>query len=442
MRSITRRELLKASAAGSLALGATAYSKALSAAPKEHKTEVTAFKNKPKPFQWEHDAYNNDYIAGLTGYTGVDYHTVAQLSVMPAWRAQVGNRGFYKAGLCVLPDGSLLASPVDTLAPKVESPFPSRIDEKIHPVKLHKSTDGGRSWQAMERTPLAGKEGSLTCLDDGVLLFTSESLDGVCFSDDGGKTWEAVDFNTHLDDQYQGVSAVRAPIVHPDGTISFVRCVGTNESVQTITPQGYQLPNCRAWLIHSTDGGRHWDDRTEIQTWDEAFPLFVEADFERMPNGVILAATRVECLHPLKDKTLPYPPGKMPNDHSAGHMVLMESTDEGKTWSKPREFLQYSEVHGQLTLLKDGRLLCTYTNYHLPFGVAAVVSDDFGKTWDFEHPMQLAISPPVGSAWPTTRQLSDGTLVTLYSMFPYQCESPESGRTVCHTVRWELPAMS
>ena len=160
-----------------------------------------------------------------------------------------------------------------------------------------------------------------------------------------------------------------------------------------------------------------------------------------MPDGIILAATRFEWLHPLKDKPLPYPPGKMPNDHSAGHMLLMESTDEGRTWSKPREFLQYSEVHGQLTLLKDGRLLCTYTNYHLPFGVAAVVSDDFGKTWDFEHPMQLAISHPTGSAWPTTRQLNDETLVTLYSMFPYQFESPENGRTVCHTVRWELPPL-
>ena len=79
-------------------------------------------------------------------------------------------------------------------------------------------------------------------------------------------------------------------------------------------------------------------------------------------------------------------------------MVLTESTDEGRTWSKPREFLQYSEVHGQFTLLQDGRLLCTYTNYHLPFGVGGVVSYDYGKTWDFQHPLQLAISNWNGSA--------------------------------------------
>ena len=397
--------------------------------------------DKPKDaFQWQHDAYNNNYNGcGLTGYTGLDYHTIARLSVMPAWRAQVGNRGFYKAGLCVLPNGTLLASPVDDLAPRVESPFPTHIGEQCSPVKLHKSTDGGRSWQPMEHTPLAGKEGSLTCLDNGVLLFTSESLDGVCVSEDSGKTWQAVDFNTQIDDQYQHINAVRAPIVHLDGTISFVRCVGTHEGTQTILPKEYESPKSRTWLVHSTDGGKTWNDRSEIEIWDDAFPLFVEADFERMPDGSILACTRFEWLHPLKDKPSPYPAGKMSNDHSAGHMLLLESNDEGKTWSTPREFLQYSEVHGQLTLLQDGRLLCTYANYHLPFGAVAVVSEDYGKTWDLEHPIQLSMSPPIGSAWPTTRQLKDGTLVTIYAASPYTIEPPETGRTVCHTVRWELP---
>ena len=390
-----------------------------------------------KPFKWQHDAFNNNYNGcGLTGFTGFDYHTVWQKSVMPAWRAQVGNRGFYKAGMCVLQDGSLLASPVDDLGPRVESPFPCHPGVKISPVKLHKSTDGGKSWQAIEHTELGGKEGSLTCLDNGVILFTSESLDGVCVCEDGGKTWQAVDFKTHKDEPYQVIGSMRAPIVHPDGTISFMRCVGTAEGVDT---KGSKAPKNRAWLVHSTDGGKTWNDRTEIQTWDDTFPLFIEADFERMPDGTILCATRLEWLHPLKGKALPYPPGKMPNNHSSGHIVLTQSSDEGKTWSEPREFLQYSEVHAQLTLLQDGRLLCTYCNYHLPFGTAAVVSEDYGKTWDLEHPMQLSISPPIGSAWPTTRQLADGTLVTIYAMSPYNIEPPETGRTVVHTVRWELP---
>ena len=79
---------------------------------------------------------------------------------------------------------------------------------------------------------------------------------------------------------------------------------------------------------------------------------------------------------------------------------------------------------------KRGGIVCAYGS----------VSDDYGKSWDLQHPIQLSISPPIGSAWPTTRQLADGTLITIYAMSPYNIEPPESGRTVCHTVRWELSA--
>ena len=393
--------------------------------------------DRPKPFAWEHDAYHTNYHdCGLTGYTGSDYHTVAQLAVMPALRAQIGQRGLYKAGLAVMPDGTLIASPVDMLAPTVRTPFNSGCVPDTWPVRLHRSVDGGRSWQPMVHSPLCGKEGSLTCLGDGALLFTSESLDGVGYSEDGGKTWTLTDLMTPRDDTYQLVGPVRAPIVHPDGTISLMRCVGTPEGR---APAGYRSPPCRAWLVHSTDGGKTWDGRTEVETWDDPFPLFVEADFARMPDGRILACSRLEWLHPLGGKPLPYAPGTMPNDHAAGHMVLVESADEGRNWSEPREFLQYSEVQGQLTLLDDGRLLCTYTNYHLPFGVAAVLSHDYGRTWDFDHPLELALSNAPKTGWATTRQLPDGALVTIYALAPYHLEPRENGRTVCHTVRWELP---
>ena len=70
------------------------------------------------PFQWEHDAYNTNYHnCGLSGYTGLEYGAVAQLSRVPAVRAQIGKRGLYKSGLAVMTDGTLIASPVDMLAP-------------------------------------------------------------------------------------------------------------------------------------------------------------------------------------------------------------------------------------------------------------------------------------------------------------------------------------
>ena len=81
---------------------------------------------KPEPFQGEHDAYGYNYHnAGLTGYTGLDYHTVAQLSISTAARSQIGTRGFYKAGLAELPGGDLIVSPTNTLEPGEEMPGPA-----------------------------------------------------------------------------------------------------------------------------------------------------------------------------------------------------------------------------------------------------------------------------------------------------------------------------
>ena len=85
-------------------------------------------------------------------------------------------------------------------------------------------------------------------------------------------------------------------------------------------------------------------------------------------------------------------------------------------------------------------LLCTYTHYHLPFGVAAVASYDHGKTWDHKHALQLAWSNGGSTGWSTTRELADGALGTIHALEPYDVEPIESGRTVCHTVRWNMPA--
>ena len=396
---------------------------------------------KPEPFQWEHDAYNYNYEnCGLTGYTGLDYQTVAQLSVMRAARSQIGTRGFYKAGLAQLPNGDLIVSPVNMLEPreKMTGPMAAPWWSESNRVRLHKSKDLGRTWQPVEdHTPLYGKEGAIVCTKEGNLLLMTESMSGIAWSGDEGQTWEVTHFDMEKDADYQVVGASRNVIEHADGTLSFMRCLGTWEGQG---PGDGSAPRSRAWLYHSTDGGRSWPERTEIETWDDSFPLFVEADFCRMPDGRILASSRFEWLHPLEGKPLPYAPGKMPNDHAAGHMVLTESSDEGRTWTAPREFLQYSEVQGQLTLLSDGRLLCTYTNYHLPFGVAAVVSNDLGKTWDFDHPFQLALSNASSTGWATTRELADGTLGTIYALEPYHIESTESGQMVCHFVRWEMPS--
>ena len=123
-------------------------------------------------------------------------------------------------------------------------------------------------------------------------------------------------------------------------------------------------------------------------------------------------------------------------------MILSESADGGITWSEPRPFLNYAVVHAHLLALADGRLLCSYATYHLPFGIFAVLSDDNGETWDTEHPIQLAMSLDMYTGWPTSIQLPDGDILTAYTITGY-LEHPNNDEktkdAAAESVRWKLP---
>ena len=82
-------------------------------------------------------------------------------------------------------------------------------------------------------------------------------------------------------------------------------------------------------------------------------------------------------------------------------------------------------------------VLAAYSNYHLPWGAYAVVSDDCGKTWDLEQPIRLAESADLYVGWPGTLQLSDRSLLTVYALTAYLEQPPET--TVTEVVRWRLP---
>jgi sialidase-1 len=89
-----------------------------------------------------------------------------------------------------------------------------------------------------------------------------------------------------------------------------------------------------------------------------------------------------------------------------------ESTDGGRTWSKPHAIGVWG-LPSHLLRLKDGRLLMTYGHRRKPLGNQARVSDDNGKTWS--KPMIFqgdAISGDLG--YPSTVQLDDGSLLSVW----------------------------
>lgn len=372
------------------------------------------------------------YPAGLAGYTGMDLHEVSHWRRAPAVRSRIGGRGLYKTGLTQLPGGDLLACPC------------YEADDGTYRIAIFRSRDEGRTWKHVETRGdvLLGKEPALVGLrDGGVLLLTSHPHGfRVSRSDDAGVTWKTSPIGEIYDTvewTAGGYDTVRNVLEEDDGSLTLLMSKGTFYSPSA--------PPSQAWLFRSTDGGRSWAEDKEVEVWERPEPMFGEVSVVRLAGGRLLAAGRVNGDHQIGDTPPPRGTPTPAGDESGDHMILTESRDNGLHWSKPRPFLSYSEVHAHLLPLKDGRLLCSYASYHLPFGIFAVLSEDQGDTWDTEHPIMLAVSLTMYTGWPTSIQLPTGDVLTGYAIAAYMEGEGGTGMirgqgdTIAEVVRWQLP---
>jgi hypothetical protein len=342
------------------------------------------------------------YVSALTGYTGQDRQRIAFLEYRHAVRTRVGPRGNYKAGMTVLPDGKLVLATCRRDKP----------DSPAFSIHVYQSADQGLTWEEIGKTPLAGKESSLTALPDGSLLLTAQNAKdmtkmNMARSSDGGRTWET--------STLPGNDYPRNIIVEPDGSVLLIRA----EAPTWLPGSGKGSHDLE--LGRSKDGGRTWQFSKGCVAWQET--RFGEVSSLRLKDGRLLATLRRE------------PHGTTGEGFET--TVLTESSDNGKHWSKPRPMLNTAEVHAYLLQLDDGRILATYSNYHLPWGVYGVLSKDGGKTWDLAHPIELALSAGYSVGWAATAKLADGSLLTCYAAEAYLHEPP--GNVVTEVVRWELP---
>ena len=255
-------------------------------------------------------------------------------------------------------------------------------------------------------------------------------------SGDGGVTWKTFPIGETTEEATfgPGYSMIRDVLTSPDGTLTLLMSRGVYYDPAA--------PPSQAWLYTSQDGGATWAEALAVKAWDSPSPMFDEASLVRLPNGNLLACSRLSGDHPRSGASPPRGAPTPGGDESGDHMVLWESADNGLTWEGPRDFLAYSEVHGHLLVLKDERILCSYASYHLPFGVYAILSEDNGKTWDFGHPIMLALSMNCYTGWPASVQLPDGQILTAYAVTGYlegegaSLMRPGKGDTVAESVRW------
>jgi hypothetical protein len=80
---------------------------------------------------------------------------------------------------------------------------------------------------------------------------------------------------------------------------------------------------------------------------------------------------------------------------SGRHNVLQYvSTDNGQTWAGPTQITEPGQQPGGAFRLESGKLLFTWGNRRAPFGAAAMLSRDDGRTWDYGQRVSLAWDAP------------------------------------------------
>ncbi|MFH0919121.1 MAG: sialidase family protein [Fibrobacterota bacterium] len=321
----------------------------------------------------------------------------------------MGDRGNYKAGMARHVDGRLF------LAICRNNNDPDPLKKKFL-ITVYVSGDEGINWQKIPHSTLYGKEPSLAVTPDGTLVLTAQGgyfgpgadrESNPCYrSKDAGRTWETFPF--------KGPDYPRNLWVEKDGTLMMAltaKCDWYGE--------GHGIPNLI--ICRSKNSGETWTRLEGKVDWDWAG--FGENAVIRLQDGRLLAALR---------RQIPGTEGEGFEDS-----VITESLDDGKIWSKPWQLLTTAQVHAFLTELADGRILCTYSNYHVPFGVSAVLTRDKGKTWDWDHPVQLAVSNGFYVGWAVTLQLPDKSLVTSYALTSHCGQEPDKFST--EVVKWHLP---
>ena len=245
-------------------------------------------------------------------------------------------------------------------------------------------------------------------LEDYEALPAEEQLAGsyVRISEDYGMTWS--------EKVYLPITAPHGPTLCRDGSLMYLG-IETYEA-DRIRFRELTGGNEKATLYRSRDGGYTWtpESRIAAPSWLSEKQFLDEPHVLELPDGRILGAFRIEGENPFT-------------------IGLCTSEDSGKSWSG----VYPTGVSGSpphLTLHSSGALICSYGRRESPCGERAMVSRDFGKTWEAEYVLHNAENEEDGDlGYPSTVELADGSLMTVY----YQKYGNDEKCSMLYT-RWRL----
>lgn len=213
-------------------------------------------------------------------------------------------------------------------------------------------------------------------------------------SEDGGKSWSR---------KYNSI------VNSPHGPIQLMsgRLVYAGKELWTGSK--------RVGLSESIDDGKTWQWLSEIPVRDgDLSSDYHELHAVEMPDRRIIVHIRNH------------------NSNNTNETLQCESTDGGRTWTKPRSIGVWG-LPSHLLRLSDGRVLMTYGYRRPPLGNQIRISEG-GRKWS--GPVTLSDDGVSGDlGYPRTVQLKDGTFVTVW----YELLENASN-AVLRQARWTLEA--
>ncbi len=205
------------------------------------------------------------------------------------------------------------------------------------------------------------------------------------------------------------ISAPHGPNLRRDGSLIYLG----KDMWPSDEDSGY---NGKIRAIESRDGGYTWTELGEVPVPEGITPAnFHEPHVVELPDGRLLGAIRAEG-------------DNIPNKQTT---YTTFSDDGGLTWATP-ECIGVYGMPPHLLLHSSGAIICAFGRRVAPIGERAVVSYDFGKTWEDEYILDER-SRDYDLGYPATVELDDGSLLTVY----YQKYENDSNTSILST-RWRL----
>ena len=206
-------------------------------------------------------------------------------------------------------------------------------------------------------------------------------------SKDDGKTWSKPEKLSTM-----SAFTPHGPILLKDGTLFHIGRTHFKE------PERRHVT--RITTMRSTDGGHVWEPLCyalpDMNGENSRPQMFHEPHAIELKDGRLLAVVRY---------------------HGEDNCMRQSfSSDGGKTWT-PMAKTPMLGLPPHLLRLQDGRILCTFgRRFPQPtgFGEYACISSDEGQTWDVEHEIFLSAHTDGDLGYPSTVQLANGDLVTIY----------------------------